>query len=301
MTAIVHILVGPTASGKSALAVQKAIENEGVIINADALQIYDELPILTTQPPAEDKARAPHRLYGVLPSSNLCSATQWVDLAIAEIEKAFAEGLTPIIVGGTGFYIKALMEGLSIVPEIPPEIRQVLNQKQAEMGNPAFHEAFSRHDPVMAARLHPNDTQRLIRAWEVWEATGESLATWQSQQPKPPRPDWRFDITVLEPERTILYQRCNQRFLNMMESGIIEEVKSLSQKIADGQAPERGGITQALGFIPLRSWIQGEISKDDAIIQSQTDTRQYAKRQVTWLRNQIKPADNIVNITRLTL
>lgn len=298
MTAIIHVIAGPTASGKSALAIQRVRECNGVIINADALQVYDALPLLAAQPTPEDKAQAPHMLYGVIPPTEICSATRWTALAVDAIKQTLAKGQTPILVGGTGLYLKTLMEGLSPVPDVPPEIRDMMIARQKELGNPAFHAAFKQHDPIMAARLHPNDTQRLIRAWEVLEATGESLATWQAQPPQPPIPEWRYDVLVLDPPRDILYDRCNRRFLVMMEQGALEEVRAFDARIHEGTVLAEGGVTQALGFRPLQAHLQGRLTLDEAIEQAQTDTRQYAKRQVTWLRNQVKMGGNVVELQR---
>lgn len=298
MNATIHVIAGPTASGKSALAIEKATALNGVIINSDALQIYDALPLLTARPSAADEAAAPHLLYGVIPPTEICSATRWTTMAVAAIKEVLAKGQTPILVGGTGLYLRTLMEGLSPVPDVPAEIREMMNARQRELGNPAFHEAFKRHDPVMAARLHPNDTQRLIRAWEVLEATDKSLADWQAQAPVPPVPEWCYDVRVLDPPRDVLYDRCNKRFLAMMAQGALEETRAYDALIATGTVLAEGGVTQALGFRPLQAHLHGVLSRDEAIEQAQTDTRQYAKRQVTWLRNQVKSGGNIVKLER---
>lgn len=299
MTApVIKVIAGPTASGKSALAIETAQTCGGVIINADALQVYDALPLLTARPAADDMQAAPHMLYGVIPPTEICSARRWTDLAVAAIQQTLAGGRTPILVGGTGLYLRTLMEGLSPVPDVPPEIRAMMIARQRAMGNPAFHAAFSAHDPVMAARLHPNDTQRLIRAWEVLEATGKSLAAWQAQQPQPPVPEWTYDVLVLDPPRDVLYDRCNRRFLMMMEQGALEEVQAYDQRMARGEVLDTGGVTQALGFWPLRAGLHGVLSREEAITQAQTHTRQYAKRQVTWLKNQVKEGGSIVRLQR---
>ncbi len=299
MTApVIRVIAGPTASGKSALAIETAQECDGVIINADALQVYDALPLLTARPNNADLQAAPHRLYGVIPPTQICSATRWTEMAVAEIKQTLTDGRTPMLVGGTGLYLKTLMEGLSPVPDVPPEIRARMIERQQTMGNPAFHAAFAQHDPVMAARLHPNDTQRLIRAWEVLEATGESLATWQAQPPKPPVPEWTYDVLVLDPPRDVLYDRCNRRFLMMMEQGALEETRAYDAQMSNGSVLDTGGVTQALGFWPLRAHLQGNMSREDAITQAQTDTRQYAKRQVTWLKNQVKLGGSVVRLQR---
>lgn len=298
MTTIIKVIAGPTASGKSALAISKARECNGVIINADALQIYDALPLLAAQPTEEDKAQAPHLLYGAIPPTEVCSATRWTAMAVQAIKDVLAQGQTPILVGGTGLYLKTLMEGLSHVPDVPSDIREMMVARQRELGNPAFHAAFKEHDPVMAARLHPNDTQRLIRAWEVLEATGESLATWQAQPPQPPVPEWRYDVLVLDPPRDVLYDRCNKRFLVMMDQGALEETRAYDARIQKGEVLAEGGVTQALGFKPLQAHLQGRLTLAEAIELAQTDTRQYAKRQVTWLRNQVKTGRNVDRLER---
>lgn len=292
------MIAGPTASGKSALAIETARACAGVIINADALQVYGALPLLTARPSAANLEQAPHLLYAAIPPTEICSATRWTAMAVTAIRQTLAEGRTPILVGGTGLYLKTLMEGLSPVPEIPAEIRAQMIDRQRALGNPAFHAAFAVHDPVMAARLHPNDTQRLIRAWEVLEATGESLATWQAKPPVPPVPEWRYDVLVLDPPRDVLYQRCNQRFLMMMDQGALDEVAAYDARMSRGEVLDTGGVTQALGFWPLRAYLHGEMSKADAIIRAQTDTRQYAKRQVTWLRNQVKLGGAVIKLER---
>lgn len=295
---LIKVIAGPTASGKSALAIETAQACDGVIINADALQVYDALPLLTARPTDADLQAAPHRLYGVIPPTEICSATRWTALAVAAIREALAEGRTPMLVGGTGLYLRTLMEGLSPVPDVPPGVRTSMIERQRAMGNPAFHEAFSAHDPVMAARLHPNDTQRLIRAWEVLEATGQSLAAWQAQPPQPPVPEWTYDVLILDPPRDVLYERCNARFLVMMEQGALAETKAYDEQMAQGTVLTEGGVTQALGFWPLRAYLHGQMSKEDAVILAQTDTRQYAKRQVTWLKNQVKLGGSVVRLQR---
>lgn len=298
MTALIQVIAGPTASGKSALAIETASTCNGVVINADALQVYGALPLLTAQPSVQDCAAVPHKLYGVLSPSDICSVTRWVDMAVETIRQTLVNGQTPIIVGGTGFYLKGLMEGLSPIPDIAPAIREKMIARQQELGNPGFHTAFAQADPVMAARLHPNDTQRLIRAWEVLEGTGESLSVWQSRPPQPPVPEWRFDVLILDPDRETLYDRCNKRFGTMMDQGALDEVRAFDRQIEQGLAPAQGGVTQALGFDPLRNYLHGHVTLNEAIERAQADTRQYAKRQVTWLRHQIKEGGLVRSLRR---
>ena len=285
----VVIIYAPTASGKSALALKIAKEKNGVIINADSMQLYDVMHMLTAHPSAEEQAQAPHRLYGVLKPQEECSAQMWREMATEEINKAHANGQLPIVIGGTGFYLKALTEGLSPVPEVPPEIRAKIIALQKELGNPAFHADFATKDKVMTDRLHPNDTQRLIRAYEVFEATGKSLAEWQKLPTSgPPDDSWEFEYHFIDMPRDELYTRCEARFDIMIENGALDEVRHLTALIDDGIVPETALVTHALGFHPLRAYLRDEMSWEDAVDKSKQETRNYAKRQLTWLRNQIR-------------
>ncbi|MEZ5919353.1 MAG: tRNA (adenosine(37)-N6)-dimethylallyltransferase MiaA, partial [Alphaproteobacteria bacterium] len=271
----------------SARSMALARELDGVIINCDSIQIYAALPILSAQPSAADKEEIPHRLYGTLSPDDPCSAGNWREMAIPVIESVLKEGRTPIICGGTGLYIKALMEGLSPIPDIPQEIRERAASRQQELGNPAFHEALHARDPVMGERLHPYNTARLVRAWEVLEATGKSLADWQDLPLEGPPADWRFEVEVILPERDTLYERCNTRFLQMFEGGALEEVEAFGQALEEGTYRAGTPATKTLGFTHLYDYLQGRKSKEEAITLSQGETRRYAKRQVTWFRNQI--------------
>lgn len=291
--ATVFIVAGPTAGGKSAYALRRAREENGVIINADSMQIYADLPILTAAPPEDERRAAPHRLYNILPAQERCSAARWCDMAFTEIAAALDAGKTPIIVGGTGFYLKAMCDGLSPIPVVAPDIRAAATETQRKLGNPAFHAALAQKDPAMAARLHPQDTQRLIRAWEVWEATGKSLADWQAEPPVPPPAIYNYHLTTIMPPRDVLYDRCNRRFAAMVETGALDEVESFARRIDEGSVPEDAPVTGALGFAPLRAYLRGELTRAEAVEQAQTDTRHYAKRQVTWFRNQVQ-ADKIL-------
>ncbi|MCK6417336.1 MAG: tRNA (adenosine(37)-N6)-dimethylallyltransferase MiaA [Alphaproteobacteria bacterium] len=284
----VTLLLGPTASGKSARALELAAQRNGVIINADALQLYQDLPILTARPAASEQALAPHKLYGFLKAHETSSAALWRSWAMAEIERAHAAGQHPIVVGGTGFYFKALTEGLSPMPDVPDAIRSETITLQSALGNPAFHKALAQRDAVIAARLDPNDTQRLVRAWEVLAATGQSLAYWQSLPKDGPPPHWEFKTEIIMPPREELYQRCDARFLHMLEMGALDEVAQFKARIdAGGVAPD-APPTRALGYHTLAAYLAGALSLEDAVIQAQTQTRQYAKRQMTWIRTQVR-------------
>lgn len=283
---IIHIVAGPTASGKSAYAAELAARINGVVVNCDSMQIYNALPILTAQPAEEERRTIPHRLYGVLEPNEICAAGRWREMAQSVIEDIFAREQTPIVTGGTGLYIKALMEGLSPMPEIPMDIRETAIQKQKELGNPGFHAELKTLDPEMAARLDPNDSQRLIRAWEVFKATGVSLAAWQRKARLAPPPEWRFEIRKIIPERAELRERINARFVKMLDSGALEEVRTFRNRVRNGEIPEIAPIRKAHGLRFLTRHLDGEISLDEAVALSQTETRQYAKRQITWLRHQ---------------
>lgn len=283
----IHVICGPTAGGKSAKALELARALDGVIINCDSMQVYDDLPILTAQPSAEEKAQAPHRLYGALHPNEICSAGNWREMVIPVIEEVLAEGKTPIICGGTGLYIKALMEGLSPMPDIPQTVRDRVVAQYEELGAEGFYKALEARDPIMAARFHVNHKARIIRAMEVLEATGKSLAQWQEIPREGPPAEWGFEIHKVLPDREILKQRCNDRFLWMLDNGALEEVEAFGKRQESGDIHHNIPLDKALGFKPLYAYIKGEMSKDDAITNSQAETRQYAKRQMTWFRNQL--------------
>ena len=278
------LLGGPTAAGKSALAVALAEALDGVVINADSMQVYEELRILTARPGAPVEARVPHRLYGVLPASETCSAARWRDLARAEIAAAHRARRIPILVGGSGLYFRALGKGLAPVPPVPETVRRAARARHAELGGAAFFAELSKRDPEMAARLDPNDRQRLIRAFEVTEATGVSLAEWQRRQPRGEGLGGPVLALVLAPPRPALYRACDERFLRMMAAGALAEVEALAT--LDPALP----AMKALGVRPLRRHLEAEIGLNEAISEAQKATRRYAKRQLTWFRHQMPEA-----------
>lgn len=295
----IYVIGGPTASGKSAHAMKLAEEHDGIIINADSMQVYDGLSILTAHPSEEDKKAYPHQLYGAMHPNESCSAGNWREMVEPIIEQALKDEKAPIVVGGSGLYINSLIEGLSPIPDIPEDIRAAASKKQEELGNPAFHAELAKRDPVMAERLEPYNTARLVRAWEVLEATGKSLAEWQEQPRLGPPDDWEFDITLVMPEREALYDRCNKRFEWMLDNGALEELEQFNQSIEAGDIRKDCLLRNALGAKPLTAYLRGEMSQEDAIEKAQGETRQYAKRQVTWFRHQIKTNKNVANITRI--
>lgn len=288
MAAKVHIICGPTASGKSSRGLALAEEKNGVIINADSLQIYKGLPVLTAQPTEEEKDKIPHRLYNLLDCNFQCTAGAWREMALKEITAALENNQTPILVGGTGFYIKALIEGLSPIPEIPESLRIVGEDLMDRLGPEAFHAALTEKDPAMGAKLHPNDRQRNLRAWEVLAHTGQSLAEWQKLPKIEPDSSLVFDIEIILPEREVLYRNCDTRFEEMVKTGALEEAEKLDEDIMAGRVSMDAPVTHALGFKELQQHLNGEMDLPTAILMGQSATRHYAKRQMTWFRNQIK-------------
>ncbi len=278
----VIVIFGPTASGKSSLAIDVAREFDGVIVNADSMQVYQELRVLTARPTAEDEALAPHKLYGVLGAAEVCSAGRWLELAVPEIEAAWGADKLPIVVGGTGLYIRALTEGLSHIPGVADECREAARSKLSEIGPEAFHELLAEADPISAARIRPSDPQRMMRAYEVYLSSGRPLSEWQAEAAAPPL-DARFFVIALKPGRDDLYAACDGRAEAMLEEGALDEVPSLAGMNLDPELP----AMKALGVPGLLRHIRGEASREEALAGLQQATRNYAKRQLTWLNHQI--------------
>jgi tRNA dimethylallyltransferase len=277
----VLVIAGPTASGKSALALELAAALGGVVINADALQTYRDLRILTARPDAAAEARAPHRLYGYLDAAVRGSVARWRTLALAEIAAATAAGALPIAVGGTGLYLRALREGLAAIPDIPTKIREEAVALYRALGGPAFRERLAALDPQAAVRLNPGDRQRLVRAFEVVRATGVPVAEWQRRQ-APPLPRFRFASVLLMPRREALYAAADARFAAMVAAGGLAEAAALAARGLDPDLP----AMKAVGLPELRRHLRGEILLGEAIAAGQRATRHYAKRQMTWFRHQ---------------
>jgi tRNA dimethylallyltransferase len=275
------IVAGPTASGKSALALALAEEFRGTVINADSMQVYRDLAVLTAQPGAAERARAPHRLYGVIDAGEPCSAGRWRALAIAEIERAHGEGRVPIVVGGTGFYLRALVDGLAPVPPVPAATRAEARALHQRLGGPAFRDALAALDPEAAGRLAASDAQRLIRAYEVATATGQPLAAWQRRQG--PAPDLTAAAIILLPPRPALFAACDARLLAMMQAGALAEVEALLHRRLAPVLP----AMKAVGVPELGALLDGRLTRDQAVAAAQQATRRYAKRQYTWFRRQL--------------
>jgi tRNA dimethylallyltransferase len=275
------LIGGPTASGKSALALDLAVAFGGVVINADSMQVYRDLRILTARPDADAESRAPHALYGVMDGAERCSVAHWRSLALKEIARATDQGLLPILVGGSGLYFRGLAKGLAPVPSIPTDIRVSAKNLMAELGNEQFHARLAERDPEMAARLGPGNTQRLIRAYEVLDATGRSLADWQAQAGQ----GYAGPIVTLivDPPREALYAACDTRVPAMIEAGAEREVASLLARNLDASLP----IMKALGVREISDFLSGKVTIEQTIGAIAQATRRYAKRQVTWFRNQM--------------
>lgn len=282
MTKPAILIAGPTASGKSAVALKLAQALGGVVINADSMQVYSDLRVLTVRPTAEQEARAPHRLYGVMGAEQNCSVGRWLGLVEAALAESRRQNWPPIFVGGTGLYFKALTDGLVRVPDIPNGVRQQARQLFTELGAARFRQNLAQRDPEAAARLPSSDRQRLIRAWEVVAATGTPLKDWQQTEANPPLVSHPVQI-VLQPDRAWLYGRCDARFDRMIAQGAIDEVRSL---MARRLAPDLPAM-KALGVPLLIAALEGRCTMDEAISAAKTATRHYAKRQMTWFRNQM--------------
>jgi tRNA dimethylallyltransferase len=274
-------IAGPTASGKSAAAVALAREFDGIVINADAMQVYRDLAVLTARPTQAEMAGIPHRLYGVLPAAERCNAGRWRGLALAEIAAAQSAGKLPILVGGTGLYLEALSKGLAPVPPIPDEIRAEARARHASLGADAFHAELSGLDPEMAARLKPGDTQRLLRAWEVWQTTGESLAAFQRRTGD--EPTVALTTLLLMPPRETLYAAIDARCRRMLEQGALAEIRALLAQ----NLPEDLPAMKSVGVPELAAYIAGTTDLDTALSRFQQASRNYAKRQMTWFRHRL--------------
>ena len=292
----ITLIAGPTAAGKSATAMDIARAKNGVIINADALQIYQDLPILTAQPSADDREVIPHKLYGVLKSDQICSVTDWVARAVDAIYTAHQAGQHAIIVGGTGLYLNAIMHGLSPIPDIPDDVREASRALQEKLGNPGFHAALQKIDPVSTARLHPNDTQRLIRAHEVMVATEQSIDDWQAMPRDQPLPDATFDRILVDGPRDVLRDRAMIRLHQMVDHGVLDEIAAFQARIDAGAVASDAPPLRALGYGPFLDFVRGKITKDAAITAAHIDTAQYIKRQQTWIRHQME-FDRVIDIS----
>jgi tRNA dimethylallyltransferase len=275
------LIHGPTASGKSALALRAARALDGELVNADALQLYSDLTALSARPTPEEMAGVPHHLFGVADGADGWSVGRWARAAGPVIDEIVARGRTAVVVGGTGLYFKALTDGLADIPPTPAAVRAGVGKTFDTLGEARFRELLASVDPVAEARIAPGDRMRLSRALEVLEATGKPLTAWQAKTaPALPADAWR--AVVIEPERDRLYARCDARFETMLERGALDEVRALIARGLDPDLP----VMKAVGVRELAAHLHGEVSLAQAAELARRETRRYAKRQLTWLRNQ---------------
>jgi tRNA dimethylallyltransferase len=277
------LIAGPTASGKSALALELAQKTGGVVINTDSMQVYRDLRILTARPTPAEEARVPHRLYGHVDAAVNFSAGAWVTDAAQALAEARAQKLQPIFVGGSGLYFKALTRGLSAVPPISAELRESVRARLARDGVEALHAELAKRDPASAERLKPRDRARIARALEVVEATGRTLPDWHREGLPPLLPPGEFSALFVAPERDQLYARIDARFDAMLDAGALEEVAALAARRLDPLLP----AMKAHGVPALIRHLRGEITREEAAETARADTRHYAKRQFTWFRHQL--------------
>ncbi|HWB49355.1 MAG TPA: tRNA (adenosine(37)-N6)-dimethylallyltransferase MiaA [Stellaceae bacterium] len=278
----VIVIAGPTASGKSALALALAEHYGGTIINADALQCYRDLRILSARPGPAEEARVPHLLYGFLDAAERGSAARWRELALAAVGAALSERRLPIVAGGTGLYLRALMNGLAPVPDIPAAIGNEAAALYERLGGSAFRDELARRDPVAAARFPPGDRTRLIRAYEVVCATGRAIGDWQNDAASE-RPPYRFAAILLAPPRPALYAACDARLATMIAAGGLAEAAALLARELPPELP----AMKAVGLPELFRHLRGELTLETAVAAAQMATRRYAKRQTTWFRHRL--------------
>jgi tRNA dimethylallyltransferase len=275
------LIAGPTASGKSALALKMARETGGEIVNADSMQVYGGLPVLTAGPSPEELAQAPHHLFGEVDAAQAWSVAKWLAAATAALDGIAARGRTAIVVGGTGLYFRALTHGLADVPPVSETQREVSALLYAAQGEPEFRDVLAALDPQAEARIEIGDRQRLVRAHAVAVATGKSLTAWQTDT-RPALAEGTWKGLVLEPPRSELYDRCDARLGLMVEHGALDEVRAMEARGLDPAFP----ALKALGYRELAAYLRGEASLDEALDAARQETRRYAKRQMTWFRNQ---------------
>ncbi|WP_299003728.1 tRNA (adenosine(37)-N6)-dimethylallyltransferase MiaA [uncultured Caulobacter sp.] len=277
----IWLIAGPTASGKSAYALQLAERIGGEIVNADSMQIYAGLRVLTAGPSPEEMARAPHYLFGVVDAAVGWSVGRWLEAATAALSEIAARGNPAIVVGGTGLYFRALTHGLADVPPVPETQREISGLLYAARGEAEFREILKPLDPQAEARIEVGDRQRLVRAHAVAVATGKSLTAWQTDT-KPALEPGAWKGLVLDPPRAELYARCDARLAVMLEQGALDEVRAMEARGLDPSLP----ALKAVGYREFAAHLRGETTLDQALEAARQETRRYAKRQLTWFRNQ---------------
>lgn len=274
----VALIAGPTASGKSALACRLAQRTGGIVINADASQVYADIPILSARPTVEEMGDVPHRLFGHIDGAQACTAARWAAEAKAQVESAHRAGRLPILVGGTGMYIRTLIDGIAPVPDIDPAIRAAVRAMPVTLA----HRALAQEDPEAAARLAPADTTRVARALEVRRSTGRTLREWQAEKIGGIGNRITLSPILLLPPRDWLIERCDRRFDMMIEAGAIPEVEALLARNLDPDLP----VMRAIGVPEIAQYLKSDTELDSFVEKGKLATRQYAKRQYTWFSNQ---------------
>lgn len=277
------LIAGPTASGKSRFALDLARRHGGVVVNADAMQVYGELRLLTARPSPDDEAEVPHRLYGHVPAATRYSVGRWLKDVAGVLDEARERGWLLIIAGGTGLYFKALTEGLAAIPVIPAEVRERIAQEADGLSGEELHKRLTASDPEDAAAIRPSDRARILRALEVFEATGRALIAWQKRPVSPLIEAAKTARIVLDCDRPVLHERIAVRAAQMIKDGAMEEARVLGDL---GLSPDLPAM-KAIGVRELLDHIAGKVSLDEAIAGMKTETRRYAKRQMTWFRHQM--------------
>jgi tRNA dimethylallyltransferase len=287
----IWLIAGPTASGKSSLALRLAEATGAEIVNADSMQLYRDLRLLTARPSAEEEARTPHHLFGTVDAIDGWSVGRWLRAAKEVLDEIAGRGHPAVVVGGTGLYFRALTRGLAEIPRIPPPVRRWAAEDFDLLGESAFRGRLGVHDPAAAIRISPGDRQRLVRAWEVFVATGVPLTDWQQTgDPVLPPEAWR--AVALEPPREALYARCDARLEAMVREGALEEVRALAARNLDPDLP----AMKAVGVREFAAHLRGEATLAEALAAAQRETRRYAKRQATWMRGQMADWPRIAEI-----
>ena len=260
------------------MALRFAEQTGGVIVNADSAQVYRDLPVLSAAPRPDELSRAEHRLYGVLSGAQACSSADWAEMAKREIADAHSAGRLPILAGGTGLYLRTLLDGIAPVPSIDPAVRSTVRERSVEENR----HRLQKLDPDAAARLKPADTTRIARALEVVLSTGRTLAEWQQERQEGIGGEINLKPLILLPPRKWLYERCDERFARMIDAGAADEVRRLLDRGLDPDLP----VMRAIGVREITAWLRGEVTREEAIAAGQQATRRYAKRQYTWFARQ---------------
>ena len=279
----VIVIAGPTASGKSKLAIDLALAIDGEVVNADSMQVYEDTPVLSAMPSSEDKKKVSHRLYGVFSSLRNGSVVDWLDLAVKEIKELWKKGKVPVVVGGTGLYIDNLINGTTPIPEISKEIKDKVSAMLKEKGVNGLYEELLSVDKEAALRLSENDTTRVRRALEVFYYTGVSISKWHKKK-MDKKIDAKFVVVKILPDKEELDKRIDMRLDKMVEMGALEEVEALLKKGLNKNMP----AMKALGVPELRAYLDNEISLEEAVLLAKVHTHQYTKRQKTWFKNKLE-------------